>query len=173
VLTWCQGGSHDAHYFEHPAEIISGEAPPPMVYIENNDILRRHVHAFLIQRFFHEAVQGDPRRASLFASLGTVGQFLQEEEACSFARLSAWLVSNRALLLEELGRWLPVWSHGRGCAVDNAALLEGAVEGLLEALRGALPFGLYAQREALEASRREALERWLGASVAGGEAAAL
>jgi hypothetical protein len=161
VLTWCQGGSHDAHYFEHPAEIISGEAPPPMVYIENNDILRRHVHAFLIQRFFHDAVQGDPRRANLFASLGTVGQFLQEEEACSFSRLSAWLGANRGALLAELGRWLPVWSHGRGCALDNTALLEGAIEGLLEALRVALPFELYAQREGLEVTRREVLEQTL------------
>ena len=53
---------------------------PPIVYVENQQVLERHVHAYLVQRFFHETVPTDTDRVpiELFESLGTVEQFLSE-----------------------------------------------------------------------------------------------
>jgi hypothetical protein len=59
VITYAHGTSHDAHFFEHPEAIISGEVRAPIVYIENQQVLERHIHAYLVQRFFHEQVPTD------------------------------------------------------------------------------------------------------------------
>jgi ATP-dependent helicase YprA (DUF1998 family) len=79
VITYAHGTSHDAHYYANPHLIISGEVQPPVVYIENQQILRRHLNAYLVQRFFHETVQIGTEMFRLFESLGTVEQFLSGE----------------------------------------------------------------------------------------------
>ena len=81
VVTYAHGTSHDAHFFEHPDQMISGDVRTPIVYVENQKVLERHIFAYLVQRFFHETVPADPNSAgyALFEALGTVGQFLSEE----------------------------------------------------------------------------------------------
>src|SRR5690606_26054846 len=70
VITYAHGTSHDAHYFAHPEQIISGEVRPPIVYIENQQVLERHINAYLVQRFFHEGVPPGSTSYDLFGSLG-------------------------------------------------------------------------------------------------------
>lgn len=57
VLTYSENGSHDAHYFTHPDEMISGVLPSPQISPINERLLRRHIQAALIQTFFLEQVQ--------------------------------------------------------------------------------------------------------------------
>ncbi|HVU45424.1 MAG TPA: DEAD/DEAH box helicase [Terracidiphilus sp.] len=52
VVTYCQGGPHDSHYFSNVGHIVSGPPRTPMITIGNEKIARRHVHAFLIQTYF-------------------------------------------------------------------------------------------------------------------------
>ena len=59
VITYAHGTSHDSHFFDHPEQIISGDVRAPIVYIENQQVLERHIHAYLVQRFFHERVPPD------------------------------------------------------------------------------------------------------------------
>jgi ATP-dependent helicase YprA (DUF1998 family) len=54
VLTYSENGSHDAHYFVHPAEMIAGALPSPHISQLNERLVRRHLQAALIQTFFHE-----------------------------------------------------------------------------------------------------------------------
>ena len=54
VLAYSENGSHDAHYFEHPDEMISGALPSPKISQVNERLARRHVQAALIQTFFLE-----------------------------------------------------------------------------------------------------------------------
>jgi len=159
VLTWCQGGSHDAHYFAHPDAIISGEVRPPMVYVENTNILQRHVNAYLVQRFFHAAVEGDTARATLFESLGTVEPFLDPTQACSFAALERWLTTHEATLHAELHQWVPRYSHGRGESIVVDDVIDGCVPSLLSALRRDLPFELFGRpAEELTTAERDVLQ---------------
>ncbi|MCB9759436.1 MAG: DEAD/DEAH box helicase [Alphaproteobacteria bacterium] len=164
VVTYAHGTSHDAHFFEHPAAIISGDVRAPIVYVENQQVLERHIHAYLVQRFFHEKVPTDTGSSAymLFESLGTVEQFLSEAHPCSLERLEEWLTANEAALRDEIRHWAPTYSYGLDepiPAVDET--IDTAVTRLMDHLREVLPIEEYAKRDELEGLEREALERRL------------
>ena len=164
VVTYAHGTSHDSHFFEHPADLISGAVRPPIVYVENQQVLERHIYAYLVQRFFHEMVPTDTGSSAymLFESLGTVEQFLSEAHPCSLQRLEAWLATNEVTLRDELRHWAPTYSFGLDEAIpDVATTIDSAVPGLKERLREVLPVDEFARREDLEGLEREALERRL------------
>ena len=142
VITYAGGGSHDAWYYDHPARIISGSVRSPIVYTQNTTVLERHVHAFLVQSFFHESVPARGRSYQLFASLGTVRDFLSPDEACSLDRLVAWLETNRERLVADLRAWMPTYCHGLDRPVHTADLAARAIETLVARLRTELPVGL-------------------------------
>ena len=58
VLSYSENGSHDAHYFEHPEEMISGALPAPQLSRINVRLARRHIQAALLQTFFLDYLQG-------------------------------------------------------------------------------------------------------------------
>ncbi|MBX3269502.1 MAG: DEAD/DEAH box helicase [Sandaracinaceae bacterium] len=164
VITYAHGTSHDAHYFESPSDIISGSVKPPEVYIENQQVLRRHVSAYLVQRFFHEQVPTDPKSSTfaLFESLGTVEQFLSNEHPCSLQRFESWLGEHRAHLELELRAWVPARSHGHGVSIDGVdATIGRAVDDLTRKLHEVLPVGAFERRDELEGLERASLERVL------------
>lgn len=165
VVTYAQGGTHDAWYYEDPSRIISGEVLAPVVYVENTTVLRRHAHAWLVQRFFHENVPADPRGYALFEAMGSVEDFLDDARPCSLATMERWLRANDARVLGELARWLPAWSHGAQCAIDRAAVLDGIVPRLLGELRAVLPVAEYAARAGLDEASAAALAMRLGENL--------
>jgi len=162
VITYAHGTSHDAQFYEDPSRIISGDVLAPAVYIENQKVLRRHINAYLVQRFFHETVAAGSEIYQLFESLGTVEQFLSNQYPCSLDNLLRWLHTNEAHLLQELRHWVPDYSYGRDThiqAVDGT--INGAIDQLIEFLRHNLPITDFAIRDQLEGLRREGLERQL------------
>ena len=164
VVTYAHGTSHDAHFFAHPDAIISGAVRPPIVYVENQQVLERHVNAYLVQRYFHETVPTDTGSSAyqLFESLGTVEQFLSEAHAASLLRMESWLEVHETQLRTELGHWVPTYSYGLDEAVPEVpTTIENAVARLRARLREVLPADLYPEREQLEGLQREALERRL------------
>ncbi len=168
VVTYAHGTSHDAHFFAHPEAIISGAVRPPIVYVENQQVLERHIHAYLVQRFFHETVPTDTGSSAyqLFESLGTVEQFLSEAHPCSLLRMEDWLAANQKPLCVELGHWVPTYSYGLNESIQEVAqTIEGAVPRLCERLRRVLPVDEYARRDQLDGLVREALERRLEESL--------
>lgn len=162
VITYAHGTSHDAHYFDHPDEIISGDVRAPIVYVENQQVLERHIHAYLVQRFFHDRVPPDPASYDLFGSLGTVEQFLSEAHPCSLLKLEAWLDENEPALRTELMGWVPSYSYGLDEPITEVqATVAGAVARTKEHIRKVLPVEQYARRDLLEELERESLERRL------------
>ncbi len=139
VVTYAQGGSHDAWYYEHPERIISGELRSPVVYTQNPKVLERHIHAFLIQSFFHENVPAAGASYQLFASLGTVRDFLSAGQPCSLEGLVAWLAKHRKRLLSALAGWVPSYSHGFDRVIEREGLNEGLIDGLVTRLQQELP----------------------------------
>jgi ATP-dependent helicase YprA (DUF1998 family) len=165
VITYAQGGSHDAWFYGNPDRIISGDVRAPVVYVENQKVLERHIRAWLVQRFFHDTVAGNAKAYALFESMGTVGDFLDDTKPCSLAKLDAWMKANDAALLDELRAWVPRESHALGRAIDVDVTLDATVHGLLDGLRAALPLAAYAQRESLDETERAALEMLLSENL--------
>ena len=162
VITYAHGTSHDAHFFDHPEQIISGDVRTPVVYVENQQVLERHIHAYLVQRFFHERVPPDPRSYDLFGSLGSVEQFLSEAHPCSLLKLEAWLDENAELLRRELAGWVPSFSFGLNEPVAEVEeTLRLAIDRTKERIRAVLPVEEYAVRDTLVDLERESLERRL------------
>jgi hypothetical protein len=144
--------------------MICGAVRPPIVYIENQQVLARHINAYLLQRFFHERVPTDTASSAyvLFESLGTVEQFLSEEHPCSLLRLEAWLTENETLLKEELRCWVPTFSFGLQEAIPDALVtIAASIQELRGRVRSFLPVEEFTQREHLTGVNREALERRL------------
>lgn len=162
VITYAHGTSHDAHYFEHPEQIISGEVRPPIVYVENQQVLVRHIHAYLVQRFFHQNVPPDPTTHDLFGSLSTVEKFLSEALPCSLLKLEKWLDDNASELREELRGWVPRYSHGLGEPIEDVEqTIEDCIPETKRRIRDVLPLADFARRDELEGLEREALEHRL------------
>lgn len=162
VITYAHGTSHDSQFYEDPSLIISGAVLAPAVYIENQKVLRRHINAYLVQRFFHETVAADSDIFNLFESLGTVEQFLSDQYPCSFANLVRWLHLNEARLIKELRHWVPNYSYGRDAQIPQVeATINSAVDQLIQFLQDHLPISDFAIREQLEGLKREGLERQL------------
>ncbi len=165
VVTYAQGGSHDAWYYDTPSRIVSGDVRAPVVYVENVRVLRRHAFAWLVQRFFHETVPSGSAAYALFESMGTVRDFLDAKQPCSLARMESWLVAHEARLMADLARWVPRFAHGAQAKVDVDAALRGAVPELMQMLRSALPLDDASRIEALDDAQRTAVELRLGENL--------
>lgn len=54
ALTFAQRRSHDLAYFQWPEKMIAGEVKPPIFKLDNEKIVRRHMHSVAIGAFFKE-----------------------------------------------------------------------------------------------------------------------
>jgi ATP-dependent helicase YprA (DUF1998 family) len=109
VVAFGSSDSHDDHYFVKPDEMIRGDVVDPRLTLENEDIARRHVRAFLLQRY-HEArtPNADPQsNPTLFSVLGKVGDFRNGTAILNRRDLALWLEQNREELRKAVDRWLP------------------------------------------------------------------
>lgn len=162
VITYAHGTSHDAHFFDHPDQIISGDVRAPIVYIENQQVLGRHLNAYLVQRFFHDMVPPGQQNYDLFGSLGTVGQFLSEQNPCSLLKLEAWLDQNADVLMQELHGWVPSFSFGLNESIgDVEGTINAAILTVKSGIRTVLPVDAYAARDSLNEVERESLDKRL------------
>ncbi|MCA1602259.1 MAG: DEAD/DEAH box helicase, partial [Acidobacteria bacterium] len=74
VTAFGSADSHDEHYFTHPEEMIRGDVDDPSLTLDNLDITRRHVTAYLLQRYHQDRLPdiAPEEQPHLFAVLGTV-----------------------------------------------------------------------------------------------------
>jgi ATP-dependent helicase YprA (DUF1998 family) len=54
-LTYAQRRSHDLSYYSHPEKMVAGMIHPPVISLENDKIIRRHIHSVLFASFFRWA----------------------------------------------------------------------------------------------------------------------
>ncbi len=116
VLTYSENGSHDAHYFAYPEEMISGSLPCPRISPINKRLLRRHIQAALIQTFFleqtrHTNTMGNRQYGYLAEALGIASAFFTETESQSLVGFEQWLKKvlegQNPPLLPQITAWLP------------------------------------------------------------------
>jgi len=136
VLALAGADSHDEHYFAHPADLISGKVQDPTLSLDNEDISRRHVTAYLFQRYHTARLPeiAPEEQPQLFEVLGTVHGFRQSTSTLNRDDLEVWLNANKDALRAEIDGWLPA---ELGVAT-RARLLDGLVENTLGSIDRAL-----------------------------------
>lgn len=137
VIAFGSADTHDDHYFREPKDMISGDVADPILTMNNIEIAKRHVTAFLLQRYHQDRVQVfDPKTmpANLFEVLGSVTDFLSNTATVNRTDFEKWLGSNEVPLRSEVDDWLP--SEIAGDA--RAEVLDGLVKTTLQSIDYAL-----------------------------------
>jgi hypothetical protein len=117
VLTYSENGSHDAHYFTHPEEMISGVLPSPQISPINERLTRRHIQAALIQTFFLDQTRHSTGQYGYLAeALGTTKAFFQSTKPQSLTGFERWLKQvlegPTPSLMPQISSWLPLTLSG-------------------------------------------------------------
>jgi hypothetical protein len=109
VVAFGSSDSHDDHYFVSPDEMIRGPVIDPRLTLENPDIARRHLRAYLLQRYHEDRIPGiDPQAdPNLFSVLGRVRDFRSGTGILNHEDFAGWLAENRPELEHAVDRWLP------------------------------------------------------------------
>ncbi|GAA1137782.1 hypothetical protein GCM10009651_22290 [Microbacterium natoriense] len=124
VIAFGSADTHDDHYFRAPAEMIRGDVSDPVLTMDNEEIARRHVVAFLLQRYHQDCLpqfDAETQSSQLFEVLGTVAEFTHPESPLSRAGFEAWLRENEPDLRIEIDGWLPteLTADGRSLLLDG------------------------------------------------------
>ena len=130
--------SHDEHYFTNPDQMIRGSVDDPTLALDNRDIARRHVTAFLLQRYHRDRLPliKPEDQPHLFAVLGTVSDFKNPTKVLNRLNFEKWLHDQATVLRGELESWLPFELQGD----DRVSLLEHLIPETLRALDDAIDF---------------------------------
>ena len=136
VVAFGSADSHDEHYFANPDGMIRGDVVDPKLTLDNPDIARRHVRAFLLQSYHQDRIPGlDPdQKHDLFSVLGTVAEFRDPSSVLNREDFGAWLRQKEEALRSRVSSWIP---HEIG-PQDRDSLLSEFVPDCLEAIDDAI-----------------------------------
>lgn len=109
VVAFGSVDSHDEHYFSHPEEMISGDVVDPILTLNNQDIARRHLRAFLLQCYHQDRLPkfNPSQPPDLFSVLGKVGTFRDGSGVLNLNDFGKWLSKTEADLKVRAVKWLP------------------------------------------------------------------
>lgn len=136
VVAFGSADTHDDHYFRNPDLMIRGEVDDPILTLDNDEIARRHVIAYLLQRYNQARLpQIDPEdQPQLFEVLGTVRSFVGKTSPLNRADFEEWLTQNEPDLSRDVGSWLPSELKPE----DRQTILEELVSNTLDEIDKAL-----------------------------------
>jgi Lhr-like helicase len=126
VLAFGSADTHDDHYFREPAEMIRGRVDDPELTLDNDEIARRHVNAYLLQRYNQDRLPdiAPDEQPQLFEVLGTVDGFLGTTSPLNRTDFALWLRENEVALRAEVDGWLP----SELAPIRRQLVLDGIVE---------------------------------------------
>lgn len=109
VVAFGSADSHDEHYFVNPDGMIRGDVVDPKLTLDNPDIVRRHIRAFLLQSYHQDRIPGlDPdHKHDLFSVLGTVADFRDPSSTLNRQDFAAWLAECEDELRSRMTSWIP------------------------------------------------------------------
>ena len=138
VTAFGSADSHDEHYFEHPDLMIRGAVDDPTLTLNNPVIARRHMTAYLLQRYHQERLPeiSPADQPHLFAVLGTVVDFKNPNKALNRTDFEQWLCCNESALKEDVGEWLPTEIG----TVERQNLLDGLINETLNTVDEAIGY---------------------------------
>ena len=156
VVAFGSADSHDEHYFTKPDGMIRGDVVDPKLTLDNPDIVRRHIRAFLLQSYHQDRIAAvDPEQNhDLFSVLGTVAEFRDPASLLNRQDLAAWLAEHEGQLWSRVSSWIP----REITSEDRDLLLSGLVQDCLDAIDDAIgpaPGGAEPSGESDEANEAE------------------
>lgn len=101
ALTYAQRRSHDLNYFKDPLKLVQGRIKPPVFYMENEKIARRHVHAMVLSMYFREHPERFRQVQDFF--------FASEEPVCK--EIDRYISTNLEQITEAIRKVVPEQSH--------------------------------------------------------------
>ena len=109
VVAFGSADSHDEHYFAEPDGMIRGDVVDPKLTLDNPEIVRRHLRAFVLQRYHEDRLpEVDPdQRHDLFSVLGTVSEFRKTTSILNRDDFASWLVEHSEPLQRRAQSWIP------------------------------------------------------------------
>lgn len=139
VVAFGSADSHDEHYFSEPDGMIRGEVVDPRLTLDNCEIVRRHIRAFLLQNYHQDRLpEVDPsQRHDLFSVLGTVAEFRTGGSILNRDDFASWLEENILLLQQRVAAWIPEELSQD----DRESLLEKMKDDCLKAVDEAIQPG--------------------------------
>lgn len=140
VTAFGSADSHDEHYFTHPDHMIRGAVDDPVLTLDNPEIARRHVTAYLLQRYHQAKLPAikPEDQPHLFAVLGTVSDFKDSKKVLNRFDLEQWLRSEEIALKADVATWLPK----EMAEADRQILVNELIEGTLVPIDDAIGFEL-------------------------------
>ncbi len=138
VTAFGSADSHDEHYFSNPDQMIRGSVDDPLLTLDNSEIIRRHVTAYLLQRYHQDKLPtiNPEEQPHLFAVLGTVADFKKPAKVLNRWDLKKWLEANEATLRAEVDAWLPQ----QFAAAERERLLDELVQKTIDPIDAATEF---------------------------------
>ena len=109
VIAFGSADTHDEHYFIEPDGMICGDVVDPKLTLDNKDIVRRHIRAFVLQNYHQDRLPevGEIQRHDLFSVLGVVSEFRSGEGLLNRNDFADWLEQNEDHLRERVRSWIP------------------------------------------------------------------
>jgi len=104
ALTYAQRRSHDLAYFSNPEKMVSGMIRPPVISLENEKVIRRHVHSVLFASFFRWAKE---TRSRSFDSAGAFFEIKDQDQPSGADLLRQYLGTQPLEVQAALSRLLP------------------------------------------------------------------
>lgn len=137
VVAFGSADSHDEHYFAEPDGMIRGSVIDPKLTLDNREITRRHIRAFLLQRYHQDRLPNfDPAQPhDLFSVLGSVSGFRNGTAILNIHDFRAWLTSNEALLQERVASWIPSELSPEDRSILLAELKDDCISAIEAAIR--------------------------------------
>ena len=149
VVAFGSADSHDEHYFTKPDGMIRGDVVDPRLTLDNREIVRRHIRAYLLQSYHQDRITTiDPRHPhDLFSVLGTVSDFRNGASILNRDDFSAWLTEHGERLRDRVSSWIP---EELG-ANDRRVLLTELVDDCISAIDAAIGHGSGGQEDLSDA----------------------
>src|SRR6266571_4791763 len=138
VTAFGSADSHDEHHFTSPDEMITGTVDDPKLTLDNYEITRRHVTAYLLQRYHQARLPNIPPSSQphLFAVLGTVTEFKQNTSILNRDDFKKWLEDELASLQDEVAGWIPIEVSG----TDRSNLLNSLLTSTIKDIDDAIEY---------------------------------
>lgn len=136
VIAFGSSDSHDEHYFSNAKEMIRGAVVDPALTLDNPELARRHIRAYLLQAYHRDRIRefDVESPSNLFSVLGTVAAFRSSGGRLNRGDFQAWLQENEQVLRARVEQWLPT----ELAPSDSQQLLGEMVEDCLDAVDSAI-----------------------------------
>ena len=139
IVAFGSADSHDEHYFTKPDEMIRGNVIDPRLTLDNREIVRRHIRAYLLQSYHQDRIPmvDSGHRHDLFSVLGTVSDFRSGASILNRSDFAVWLTENGERLRNLVSSWIPKELGPN----DRRILLDELAEDCIDAVDDAIGYG--------------------------------